>query len=194
MIGRAITALTRSPARTESRAVATAARYCSIGTAGSIVKLAAVGVGGAVDSSEPSQAIASASSRWACVRSDPTTVIVVGLTPDLRTTTSGTSRSHAAPGRNGTTPMAIGPCDSTVESCSQSASPSDAASAAMRAAVPRPATPTPSRTNSVPSPRAMSFRSSLVTVAASSTSSTLRVIAYMSVSGGKPSVWRRGVG
>ena len=42
-------------------------------------------------------------------RSAPTTVIASGPSAVLRTTTSGTSSSHAEPGRNGTTPSGDGP-------------------------------------------------------------------------------------
>ena len=76
----------------------------------------------------------------------------------------GTTTSPGSPGSNGTQPRAIGPRPQPGRAGSRRRGRSTpahagASSTATRAATPRPANPTPSRTNRKPSPRAMSLRS-----------------------------------
>jgi hypothetical protein len=66
----------------------------------------------------------------------------------LATSMAGTTSSAGEPGRNGTAPIAIGPLVPPRRSSWSIARRNAAASSiATRAATPRPANPTPSRTN-----------------------------------------------
>ena len=124
MIGRAITALTRSPDRVGVAGVGhrgevvldrrRRARSCS-STRSAVGRVP-------TDSSEPSQATASSTSRCACVAaSDPTTVIVGGCSTRLAHDHLGDEQTAcrcARPERHDAD--GDGPWPSTVESCSQS--------------------------------------------------------------------------
>src|SRR5512141_58629 len=91
---RAMTALSIVPARTASRAAATASRYVATGTPGRTVNSAAVATGGGADAGTGASSMRVTQQRPSA---------------DLPITTCGTTSSAGARGTNGSTPMATGP-------------------------------------------------------------------------------------
>ena len=147
-----MTALASRPSRTASAARSTAFRYRSTGPSGTTSNEAAFGVGGR----------RTGISGMASTSSVPVTVTVRRPAPSSRTTTAGTTRSHGAPGENGTAPKASGPEQPVLRSsCGIAASRSTAESMLTRPATPQPAKPRPSRTKRTPSSPAISTREAI---------------------------------